>query len=68
MTNWDVKGQRVRLIFTSDPYTKLKTGALGTASHYDDFGTFHVKWDDGSHLGLSPGADVWEIVSSTVAV
>ena len=68
MTNWDVKGQRVRLIFTSDPYTKLKTGALGVVDFYDSFDTLHVKWEDGSNLGLIPGCDEWEILPAGVAV
>lgn len=47
------KGTRVRFIHTNDPWTRLVAGALGTVSLVDDFGTVHINWDDGSHLGLS---------------
>ncbi len=45
-------GTRVRLFFTSDPYTKLREGSEGTVDHVDDIGTIHVNWDDGSTLGM----------------
>lgn len=48
------KGDRVRLISTSDPYTTLTAGCEGTVAFVDDLGTVHVKWDNGSHLGLVP--------------
>jgi hypothetical protein len=63
MHDWSVKGRRVRLVLTADPHTRLSPGELGTASFYDDFGTLHVKWDDGSSLGLIPDVDEWEILS-----
>ena len=47
------KGDRVRLVSTSDRYTELGTG---------DLGTVHVKWDSGSALGLVPGEDSWVIL------
>ncbi|WP_195224905.1 DUF4314 domain-containing protein [Schaalia turicensis] len=53
-------GQRVRLIATSDPYTTLRPGVLGTVAFVDDLGTVHVDWDTGSNLGLIPGEDSWE--------
>lgn len=56
-------GQRVRLVYTSDPYTKLTPGTEGTVVFIDDLGTVDVKWDDGSHLGMIPGEDRWEAVS-----
>lgn len=62
------KGRKVRLIHTSDPHTKLKTGALGVVDFYDSFDTLHVKWEDGSNLGLIPGCDAWEILPVDVAV
>jgi len=53
-------GHRVRLIRTSDPYTGLQAGDEGTVSFVDDLITFHVSWDNGSHLGLIPGEDEWD--------
>lgn len=45
-------GRRIRLDYTSDPYTSLKSGDEGTIDHIDDIGTVFVKWDNGSNLGL----------------
>jgi len=60
--NATAKGQRIRLVYTSDEYTRLRPGALGTVVLEDSLGTVHVKWDEGSSLGLVPGEDVWEVV------
>ncbi len=46
------KGDRVELIRCGDPYTRLIPGTLGTVQLVDDLGTVHVKWDDGSMLGM----------------
>jgi len=44
---------RVVLEYTGDPHTKLKPGAEGTVLHYlPDQRTVHVRWDDGSTLGI----------------
>ena len=53
-------GKRVRLIHTSDPYTKLRSGDEGVVVFVDDLGTVDVKWDCGSRLGLIPREDSWE--------
>jgi hypothetical protein len=58
------KGDRVRLDHTSDPYTELRPGALGTVGHVDSIGTVHVRWDSGSNLGLVPGEDRWTVLPS----
>ena len=55
-------GRRVRLVSTSDRYTKLKPGTEGTVIFTDDLGTMFVEWDDGSTLGLVPGEDHFEFV------
>ena len=55
-------GKRVRLIHTSDPYTKLTMGSEGVVDWVDDTGTVSVKWADGSSLGLVRGEDSWEIL------
>ena len=61
---WNLKkGDRIKLIFTDDPYTKLQTGDLGNVSHIDDSGVIHVNWDSGSNLGLIPTRDEWALVS-----
>ena len=54
-------GKRVRLIYSSDPFTKLSKGDEGIVTSIDDLGTIHVKWDSGSSLGLV-AEDNWEFV------
>ena len=57
-------GDRVRLIKGTDPFTKLEPGLTGTIDHVDQVGTRHVRWDNGSTLGLvaGPGGDEWEVI------
>ena len=55
-------GKRVELVKMNDPYTTLPPGTQGTVIMVDDLGTIHVKWDNGSTLGLIPGEDIYKIV------
>jgi hypothetical protein len=64
MMDRNLKGRRVRLINCSDPWTSLPPGLLGTVTFTDDAGTLHVRWDNGSTLGLVPGEDSWVILPS----
>jgi hypothetical protein len=57
-----IVGDRVRLVHTSDEYTTLPSGTMGTVRVIDDVGTLHVDWDNGSKLGLVPDEDRWEII------
>ena len=57
-----LKGKRIELISTTDPYTELKPGDRGTVNFVDDLGTIHIIWDNGSQLGLVPGEDQYKIV------
>lgn len=60
---------RIRLDYTSDTYTKLKAGDLGTITgrHTDPWGTekIFVAWDNGSSLSLISGEDEWSVVDET---
>jgi hypothetical protein len=56
-------GDRIKLVRTSDPYTDLRPGALGTVTFIDSLGTVCVLWDSGSTLGMVPGEDAFEIVT-----
>lgn len=47
-------GKRIQLQYTNDPYTTLKQGDQGVVDFVDDLGTIHVKWDNGSSLGIVP--------------
>ena len=57
-----LKGKRIELISTTDPYTELKPGDRGTVDFVDDMGTIHVNWDNGSQLGLVPGEDQYQLL------
>lgn len=46
------RDDRVKLVATTDQYTDLKPGALGTVGLVDGLGTVHVRWDCGSTLGM----------------
>ena len=48
----DIIGKRVRFLHSSDPYTKLEYGNEGVVTSVDDFGTVHIKWNNGSTLGM----------------
>lgn len=56
------KGRRIRLLECADPITRLRPGSLGRVTTIDFLGTVHVRWDNGSTLGLVPGVDRWEAV------
>lgn len=65
MSTHPAPGTRIRLISTSDPYTHLTPGDVGTIELIDDAGTIHVTWDCGSQLGLIPGEDTYQILGQT---
>ena len=50
-------GSRVELVRMNDPYTNLIPGDQGIVKYVDDIGTIHVKWDNGSGLGVVLGED-----------
>lgn len=56
-------GRRVRLLYCDDVYSYNPAGLEGTVTFVDGTGTIHVSWDNGSTLGLVPGADRWEEVA-----
>ncbi|MBQ1123772.1 DUF4314 domain-containing protein [Streptomyces sp. B15] len=50
-------GDRIELVHTTDPYTHLEPGDLGTVRRYDPLlDHLYVDWDSGSHLTLLPHA------------
>lgn len=60
----NLKGKRIKLISMFDPYTKLKSGDVGTIKGKDDMGHILVDWDNGSNLNLIDGVDEYEILES----
>jgi hypothetical protein len=61
------KGDRIKLMHTNDPYTKLQRGTLGTVTSVNlALGQINVKWDDGSTLSLIPETgDDFDIVEAS---
>jgi len=57
----ELSGKRLRCIEMKDLYP-VPSGTMGTIINVDDVGTVHVKWDNGSTLGLVPNEDSYEIV------
>lgn len=55
-------GMRVILRRTTDEYTDLEPGDLGTVTGVDDAGTVHIAWDRGNRLGMILGVDQFEEV------
>lgn len=53
---------RVKLLYTSDPYTLVQPGEEGIVVYIDGLNTVHVEWDNGSNLGLIPGVERWEVI------
>jgi hypothetical protein len=50
-------GDRVELVATDDPYTRLRPGDRGTVTGVREVPepTIDVQWDDGSTLSVLPG-------------
>lgn len=55
------QGTKVELIYMSDKQAP-PVGTLGTVYSVDDMGTIHVKWENGSTLGLIYGEDKFKII------
>jgi len=49
-------GDRVALVATDDPSTRLRPGDQGTVTRWDPAqGQLHIRWDSGSTLSMLPG-------------
>ena len=55
------KGDRVELIRMDDNQAP-PVGTRGTVYLIDSIGTIHVRWDNGSGLGLIPNVDEYKII------
>jgi hypothetical protein len=51
-------GDRVELVVTNDPYTRLRPGNRGTVTRVTDHPepTINIQWDNGSTLAILPNA------------
>lgn len=49
------RGDRIALVFTDDPHTRLRPGDKGTVREWSpETGQLHVQWDSGSALTMLP--------------
>ena len=69
MSTTTMVGRRIRLIFTDDRYTKLRSGDEGTITDVTTLpkemgGNRQIwaKWDNGSSLAMIEGKDQFEIL------
>jgi hypothetical protein len=50
------RGDRIALVGTDDPGTRLRPGDQGTVTGWDPAqGQLHIRWDSGSTLSMLPG-------------
>ena len=59
------EGMKVECIHMDDIHavpTGTKTGTKGVIEKVDDLGTIHVKWENGSSLGLIVGEDLFKVI------
>lgn len=54
-------GTRIKLDYMGDDPRPIPPGTKGTVRIVDDMGTVHCDFDNGRHLGLVPGEDVFHI-------
>ena len=52
-------GYKVKLVEMDDPFAP-PIGTTGVVKYVDDIGTIHVKWENGSGLGVVYGKDIIE--------
>ena len=60
--NKEYKGKRLRLIQMNNEPNPVLPGTEGTIYYVDNAGTIHVRWDDGSLLGVIIGLDEYQIL------
>ncbi len=56
----ELVGSRIVLDHMED-VDPIPDGATGTIVHVDDWGHYHVQWDNGRSLSVIPGEDRFEI-------
>ena len=62
------KGDRIELEHTSDEFTDLKPGDQGTVTMIDAMDTVHMRWDNGSTLGMIPGEDRFKVIETKLVL
>lgn len=54
-------GTRIMLDYMED-IQAVPAGTKGTVDHIDDMATIHMKWDNGSSLGLCSDTDRFHVI------
>lgn len=62
------KGTRIKCILMNDNIHPVPKGTLGTINYVDDAGTIHMKWDNGSSLGLIADEDYIEVICEEIEI
>jgi hypothetical protein len=64
-------GDRIKLVSTDNPYTRLKPGDSGVVWDITTFELSNqeikqiwIHWDNGNRLALIEGKDEWEVIGS----
>lgn len=57
-----VKGTKIELVKMYDLIVPVPEGTKGIVDFVDDIGTIHVKWENGSTLGLTVGIDEFKVL------
>lgn len=57
-------GTRILLLGMEDPYHPVPPGTRGTVDYVDDAGTIHMKWDNGSGLGICSEVDSFRTLTA----
>lgn len=56
-------GTRIRLIKMREEAQPVPEGTEGAVTGVDDIGTIHMKWDNGSSIGLVQKIDQFQIIN-----
>jgi hypothetical protein len=63
--DYTLKGKRIKLVSTDDPFTRLKVNDCGEIRFVyknNNFTSIQVDWDDGSGLSLTEGKDEYQLL------
>ena len=63
--DYTLKGKRIKLVSTDDPFTRLKVNdcrEIRFVYKNNNFTSIQVDWDDGSGLSLTEGKDEYQLL------
>jgi len=61
-------GTILKVISMDDPYHPIPSGTLDEVTMVDDAGTIHMRWQNGSSLGIIEGVDSFEVVDGVKTI